>query len=78
MNALAPTPDILRVMDSPKLWRAHFEAPSWAPWRAFLAALFALPMTDAQFDTYRACTGSPDAANDAVQRVRGGLRAPCW
>jgi hypothetical protein len=29
----------------------------WTPWRAFLAALFALPMTPAEFEIYRKCTG---------------------
>ena len=34
-----------------------FDAPSWEPWRAFLAALQALPMTAEQLDRYRHHTG---------------------
>jgi hypothetical protein len=30
---------------------------SWQAWFAFLAALFALPMTDEQVEAYRQCTG---------------------
>lgn len=30
---------------------------SWATWRAFLAALYALPMEPSEFDLYRRCTG---------------------
>jgi hypothetical protein len=32
-------------------------SPTWAAWRAFLAALFALDMTDAEAEMYRTCTG---------------------
>ncbi len=37
---------------------------SWAPWRAFLCALEAAPMTAAEFELFKACTGrtSPPAA----------------
>jgi hypothetical protein len=31
--------------------------PTWAAWRAFLAALFALNMSDAEAEIYRTCTG---------------------
>src|SRR5450759_2836087 len=30
---------------------------TWAAWLVFLAALFALPMSDEQLETYRRCTG---------------------
>jgi hypothetical protein len=33
------------------------DRPSWSPWFAFIAALFALPMTADQLDLYRQCTG---------------------
>jgi hypothetical protein len=36
---------------------AGFQDPSWDAWRAFLAAAFALPMSEAQLATYRECTG---------------------
>jgi hypothetical protein len=32
-------------------------SPTWAAWRAFLAALFALNMTDVEAEIYRTCTG---------------------
>jgi hypothetical protein len=35
----------------------HFTGPSWKPWKAALAAIFALPMDDDALATYRACTG---------------------
>ena len=48
---------IARAFDNPALFGPHFAGPSWAAWRAFVAALFAAPMTDEQAATYRACTG---------------------
>jgi hypothetical protein len=35
----------------------HFRGPSWAPWRTLLSALFALPMSSADLETFRALTG---------------------
>lgn len=46
---------VLEVMAD--LFGAHFVGPSWDAWRAFLAALFALPMPEAQAAVYRRCTG---------------------
>jgi hypothetical protein len=40
-------------------WFAH--RPSWDAWRAFLCALFALPMTADQLATYRQCTSRASA-----------------
>ena len=34
--------------DHPQLFKKWFEAPTWEAWRAFLAALFALPMSEQQ------------------------------
>lgn len=52
-----PTVDILRALDDPKLFRSVLRDPAtWRPWRAFLAALFALPMTDTERALYRECT----------------------
>jgi hypothetical protein len=33
------------------------KGPSWGPWRAFLAALFGLPLSEAEAAIYRTCTG---------------------
>ena len=45
---------ILDALDDPQLFGhlADFGAPSWARWRAFLAALFALPMSEAAHEIY--------------------------
>jgi hypothetical protein len=51
-------PTILRAMDDERLWRRWFRDPAtWAPWRAFLAVLFGLPLDEAGLALYRECTG---------------------
>jgi Terminase large subunit, T4likevirus-type, N-terminal len=47
---------ILDAMQDPALFAPWFSGPSWASWRAFLAALFALPLEAAELRTYRRCT----------------------
>jgi hypothetical protein len=49
--------NILQVIDDPKVFGQHFRAGSWQAWRVFLAALFALPLTDAELAIYRQRTG---------------------
>lgn len=50
--------NILQAMADPKLFAPWFkDRATWAAWFAFLAALFALPMTPDQLATYRECTG---------------------
>jgi hypothetical protein len=49
--------NILEALDDENLFAPYFSGPSWASWRAFLAALFALPMGAADADIYRAATG---------------------
>lgn len=57
---------ILEAADDPRLFAPWFrDPPSWRAWRAFLAALFALPMGDEALALYRARTGRsepPEAA----------------
>lgn len=48
---------ILEAMNDPRIFGKWFAGPSWNAWRAFLAALFALPMDDAQLALYRHHTG---------------------
>jgi hypothetical protein len=36
-----------------------FPAPSWLAWRAWVCAVFGLPMTEAEAAIFRACTGRP-------------------
>jgi hypothetical protein len=49
--------NILTALDDPALFAPHFRGDTWQPWRAFLAALFALPMDDTTLALYRAHTG---------------------
>jgi hypothetical protein len=50
---------ILECLDDPALFKGKglMDGASWDPWKAFLAALFALPMTDGQLELYRRHTG---------------------
>jgi len=48
--------NILDALDHPQLFKKWFDAPTWEAWRAFLAALFALPMSEQQLGIYRHCT----------------------
>jgi hypothetical protein len=60
--------DIIKAIDDPKVFGASFKQPdTWRAWRAYLAALFALPMTEEQFATYRDCTGREDPPEDPVK-----------
>jgi hypothetical protein len=50
--------NILQAVDDEELFRPWFRDPeTWRAWRAFLAALFALPMTEEQREIFTACTG---------------------
>jgi len=50
--------NILQAIDDAAVFRPLLRDPeTWAAWRAFLAALFALPMDDDQLATYQSCTG---------------------
>jgi Terminase large subunit, T4likevirus-type, N-terminal len=43
---------------------------TWSAWRAFLAALFGLPLSDAERAVYRQCTGRPsDPGTDAFSEA---------
>ncbi len=55
---------IIEALDDPALFKPHFRGTSWTAWRAFLKALFALAMDDAELALYRAHTGrqSPPGA----------------
>jgi hypothetical protein len=58
-------PTILETLADVNLFAPHFKGPSWAGWKAMLGALFALPMNDDAFATYRACTGRSVAPETA-------------
>jgi terminase large subunit-like protein len=51
--------NILEAMRDPNLFAPWFlrDPATWAAWRAFLASLFALKMTDDQFAIFKECTG---------------------
>lgn len=50
--------DILDAVNDKNLFARWFkDEATWRAWRAFLAALFALPMTPHQVEVYRRCTG---------------------
>jgi hypothetical protein len=49
--------NILQAISDPKVFGAHFRGNTWDVWRAFLAALFALPMTPEQLALYTKHTG---------------------
>jgi hypothetical protein len=49
--------NIIQALEDPALFGGMFDAPSWEPWRAFLEALQALPMSAEHLDLYRHHTG---------------------
>ena len=49
--------NILRALDDAQVFRPFFRGDTWGAWRAFLAALFALPMTAEQTAIYQTHTG---------------------
>jgi hypothetical protein len=48
---------LLEALRDPNLFEPFFRGPSWGPWKAFLAALFAELGPEADLATYRALTG---------------------
>lgn len=57
--------NILQACDDPALFAPWFRDPAtWQAWRAFLAALFALPMTPEQLAVYTECTGRTEAPTE--------------
>jgi hypothetical protein len=56
----APGINILQALDDPRLFASVVRGgPSWEPWRAFLAAFFALPMGEAGADLIANARGAP-------------------
>jgi hypothetical protein len=54
--------NILEAIDDVNLFAPWFRDPAtWTAWRAFLCALFALPMSASQLEVFRACTGRATA-----------------
>ena len=53
--------NILDALDDPNVFAPHFRGGTWCPWRAFLAALFALPMDADALALYQTHTGRTEA-----------------
>jgi hypothetical protein len=49
--------NIIDAIADPQVFAKHFRGPTWDAWKAFLAALFALPMTPEQLAVYQKHTG---------------------
>ena len=70
--------NVLEALDDPKLFGAAFAGATWRPWRAFLAALFGLPLDAAALELYRRHTGraeppaAPASEAYAIVGRRGG------
>ena len=64
------TPTILDAMSDGALFKPWFkDKATWAAWTAFLAAIFALPMTLEMLATYQACTGRITPPSEPVQEI---------
>jgi hypothetical protein len=69
---------ILDAFADPQLFGGQLEGTSWEPWRVFLKALYALPMTEADISTYQHHTGrqtapkKPQRYSELVVGRRGG------
>ena len=68
--------NLIEAMDDPNLFGRQFSGPSWAPWRAFIATLFGLPVPPDQLELARECTGLSRGAELARARGVGGGRPP--
>ena len=69
---------LIDAMADANLFGPWFRDPaSWSAWRAFLSALFALPMPDEQLAIYNRCTGraEPPTAPAAEGWLVCGRRA---
>jgi hypothetical protein len=78
MTRARPPATILDAIDDVKLFQPWFrDRATWAAWFAFLAALFALPMTPEQLAIFQRCTGrtEPPAAPASEGWLICGRRA---
>jgi hypothetical protein len=61
--------NILQALDDPNVFGPFFKSPTWNVWRVFLAALFALPMTDEQLAIYQKYTGRTKAPTQPLHEA---------
>src|SRR3569623_317793 len=70
---ITPQPTTLSLLDcfaDPLLFAPWFKDPAtWTAWFAFIAALFALPMTADQLAIYRQCTGRDDPPSEQASEA---------
>ena len=61
---------LLDLIDDASVFKPWFHDPtSWAAWHSFLAALFALPMSEDELATYQACTGRQEPPEAPAQEA---------
>jgi hypothetical protein len=66
------TPTIIQAINHPSLFGslpAFEKLETWAGWLVWLKAVFALPMTAADLEIYRQCTGREQAPTLAPNEV---------
>jgi len=51
------TPTLLDALNDVRVFRGLFPVETWRPWRAFIAAVYGLPLEGEALDTFRTCTG---------------------
>ncbi len=62
--------NIISAIEDPKLFGQYFKDPStWAAWRTFLKARYALPLDDEEFALYKQCTGRQTPPEQALKQV---------
>ena len=69
MGETAPVATILQAFDHPALLGPYLTDPSWNAWRAFLAALTAEPMTEAELEIYQRCTGRAEQPSEPFREA---------
>jgi hypothetical protein len=60
-SSAPPSGSILDAVADARLFGSAFAGDTWTAWEAFLAAVFGLPMTGEQLETFRGATGRVDA-----------------
>jgi hypothetical protein len=62
--------NIVEAISDPRVFGPAFrDAKSWVAWRAFLAALFGLPMDEAQRGIFSECTSRADAPTEVASEA---------
>jgi len=61
--------NILQALDDPNVFGRHFRGSTWGAWRAFLAALFALPMTPQQLALFQKHTGRTAPSSEPLREA---------